>query len=74
MTKSRLEFTKITSSICLVNNVTATILLFFLSEKADDDLPVTPSQDMPDSHGNGVDPDAAALSMAEIASCSYEAR
>ncbi|XP_043986668.1 DNA repair protein REV1 [Gambusia affinis] len=43
-------------------------------EKADDDLPVTPSQDMPDSHGNGVDPDAAALSMAEIASCSYEAR
>lgn len=43
-------------------------------ERADDDLPVTPSQDIPDSHGNGVDQDAAALSMAEIASCSYEAR
>ncbi|XP_014860966.1 PREDICTED: DNA repair protein REV1 isoform X1 [Poecilia mexicana] len=43
-------------------------------DKADDDLPVTPSQDIPDSHGNGVDPDAATLSMAEIASCSYEAR
>uniref|UniRef100_A0A671XRT9 DNA repair protein REV1 n=1 Tax=Sparus aurata TaxID=8175 RepID=A0A671XRT9_SPAAU len=28
----------------------------------------------PDSHTNGVDQDAAILSMAEIASCSYEAR
>ncbi|KAM4731152.1 LOW QUALITY PROTEIN: DNA repair protein REV1 [Anableps anableps] len=43
-------------------------------EKADDDLPVTPSQDIPDSYGNSVDQDAATLSMAEIASCSYEAR
>ncbi|XP_015253673.1 PREDICTED: DNA repair protein REV1 isoform X1 [Cyprinodon variegatus] len=43
-------------------------------ETADDDLSVTPSQDTPNSYGNGVDQDAAALSMAEIASCSYEAR
>ncbi|KAM9850950.1 DNA repair protein REV1 [Aulostomus maculatus] len=33
----------------------------------------SPSQDSPDSHANGVDQDAT-LSMAEIASCSYEAR
>uniref|UniRef100_A0A665WWD9 DNA repair protein REV1 n=1 Tax=Echeneis naucrates TaxID=173247 RepID=A0A665WWD9_ECHNA len=32
------------------------------------------SEISPDSHNNGVDEDAAALSMAEIASCSYEAR
>ncbi|KAM4561114.1 DNA repair protein REV1 isoform 2-T2 [Fundulus diaphanus] len=38
------------------------------------DLPVTPSQESPDSRGNGANQDAAALSMAEIASCSYEAR
>ncbi|XP_047226675.1 DNA repair protein REV1 isoform X2 [Girardinichthys multiradiatus] len=43
-------------------------------ERADDDLPVTPSQDIPNFYGNSVDQDAAALSMAEIASCSYEAR
>ncbi|MEQ2256542.1 deoxycytidyl transferase, partial [Ilyodon furcidens] len=43
-------------------------------EKADDDLPVTPSQDIPNFYGNSADQDAAALSMAEIASCSYEAR
>ncbi|XP_041856997.1 DNA repair protein REV1 isoform X1 [Melanotaenia boesemani] len=43
-------------------------------EGADDDLHVTPTQESPDSHSNGVDQDAAALSMAEIASCSYEAR
>ncbi|XP_040913781.1 DNA repair protein REV1 [Toxotes jaculatrix] len=44
------------------------------TETNDDDLHVTPSQESPDSHANGVDPEAAALSMAEIASCSYEAR
>ncbi|TMS06938.1 DNA repair protein REV1, partial [Larimichthys crocea] len=43
-------------------------------EKADEDLYRTPSQESPESHPNGVDQDAAALSMAEIASCSYEAR
>ncbi|XP_073329778.1 DNA repair protein REV1 isoform X2 [Pagrus major] len=43
-------------------------------ERAEDDLYRTPSQESPDSHTNGVDQDAAALSMAEIASCSYEAR
>ncbi|XP_069563703.1 DNA repair protein REV1 [Brachyistius frenatus] len=43
-------------------------------ERADDDLYRTPSQESPDSHANGVDQDGAALSMAEIASCSYEAR
>ncbi|KAF7665715.1 hypothetical protein LDENG_00134690 [Lucifuga dentata] len=44
------------------------------SERQDNDLHSTPSQDSPESHANGVDHDAAALSMAEIASCSYEAR
>ncbi|XP_038576785.1 DNA repair protein REV1 isoform X2 [Micropterus salmoides] len=44
------------------------------TERADEDLYRTPSQESPDSHANGVDQDAATLSMAEIASCSYEAR
>ncbi|XP_036964867.1 DNA repair protein REV1 isoform X1 [Acanthopagrus latus] len=44
-------------------------------ERAEEDLYRTPSQESPESHTNGVDQDAAAaLSMAEIASCSYEAR
>ena len=45
-----------------------------LLESADDYLHITPSQESPDSYSNGVNQDAAALSMAEIASCSYEAR
>ncbi|XP_051814390.1 DNA repair protein REV1 [Acanthochromis polyacanthus] len=40
----------------------------------DDDLHRTPSQESPDSHANGMLQETAALSMAEIASCSYEAR
>lgn len=48
--------------------------LLCLSERVDEDLYRTPSQESPDSHTNGVDQDATALSMAEIASCSYEAR
>ncbi|XP_055086532.1 DNA repair protein REV1 [Periophthalmus magnuspinnatus] len=40
----------------------------------DEDLHRTPSQEIPDLHTNGVEQDATALSMAEIASCSYEAR
>lgn len=40
----------------------------------DEDLHRTPSQESPDSHANGLGQDATALSMAEIASCSYEAR
>lgn len=43
-------------------------------ERAEDELHSTPSQESPDSHSNGLDQNAAALSMAEIASCSYEAR
>ncbi|CAG5865773.1 unnamed protein product [Menidia menidia] len=43
-------------------------------ESAEDDLHTTPSQESPDSYSNGMNLDAAALSMAEIASCSYEAR
>ncbi|XP_008294605.1 DNA repair protein REV1 [Stegastes partitus] len=43
-------------------------------ESTDDDLHRTPSQESPESHANGVHQDAASLSMAEIASCSYEAR
>lgn len=42
--------------------------------KPDEDLYRTPSQESPESHTNGVDQDASTLSMAEIASCSYEAR
>uniref|UniRef100_A0A665WWJ2 DNA repair protein REV1 n=1 Tax=Echeneis naucrates TaxID=173247 RepID=A0A665WWJ2_ECHNA len=44
------------------------------TQQSEIDLYLTPSQESPDSHNNGVDEDAAALSMAEIASCSYEAR
>lgn len=42
--------------------------------KEEVDLHRTPSQEIPDVHTNGVEQDATALSMAEIASCSYEAR
>ncbi|KAK5860841.1 hypothetical protein PBY51_022294 [Eleginops maclovinus] len=45
-----------------------------LPEREDDDLDTSPSQDSPVPYTNGVDLDAATLSMAEIASCSYEAR
>ncbi|XP_037542483.1 DNA repair protein REV1 [Nematolebias whitei] len=44
------------------------------SERSGDDLPGTPSQDTPDFHDTSTDQEAMALSMAEIASCSYEAR
>lgn len=44
------------------------------SEGADEDLYRTPSQESPSSLSNGLNQEAAALSMAEIASCSYEAR
>ncbi|XP_053295980.1 DNA repair protein REV1 isoform X1 [Pleuronectes platessa] len=44
------------------------------TERSDEDLPSTPSQQSPESHVNGVDLDPAVMSMAEIASCSYEAR
>ncbi|XP_076016657.1 DNA repair protein REV1 [Genypterus blacodes] len=44
------------------------------AERQEEDLNSSSSQDAPDSHANGVDHDASALSMAEIASCSYEAR
>ncbi|XP_075962249.1 DNA repair protein REV1 isoform X2 [Anarhichas minor] len=43
-------------------------------DAADEDLHRSPSQESPDSHTNGVVQDVAVLSMAEIASCSYEAR
>ncbi|XP_029967469.1 DNA repair protein REV1 [Salarias fasciatus] len=43
-------------------------------ESAEDELHSSPSQQSPDSHCNGLDQDSSALSMAEIASCSYEAR
>ncbi|XP_071775816.1 DNA repair protein REV1 [Centroberyx gerrardi] len=43
-------------------------------ERKDEDLEGTPSPESPVSHANGVDQDTTALSMAEIASCSYEAR
>ncbi|XP_041940094.1 DNA repair protein REV1 [Alosa sapidissima] len=45
-------------------------------DKMDGDLEMTPSPEDIDEHrhGNGMDQDQASLSMAEIASCSYEAR
>ncbi|XP_029315447.1 DNA repair protein REV1 isoform X2 [Cottoperca gobio] len=43
-------------------------------ESAHEDLDSSPSQYSPASHTNGVDQDVGTLSMAEIASCSYEAR
>ncbi|KAL2081111.1 hypothetical protein ACEWY4_022964 [Coilia grayii] len=45
-------------------------------DKMDGDLEMTPSPEDTEAHhhGNGVDQDLASLSMAEIASCSYEAR
>ncbi|XP_034041688.1 DNA repair protein REV1 [Thalassophryne amazonica] len=43
-------------------------------EREGEDLHRTSSQESSDSPTNGVDQDTAALSMAEIASCSYEAR
>lgn len=45
-----------------------------LSEWKEGDLEGAASPESPVSHGNGVDQDIASLSMAEIASCSYEAR
>lgn len=41
---------------------------------SDEDLYRTPSQDSPETHTGGAGQETAALSMAEIASCSYEAR
>lgn len=46
----------------------------FICPTADEDLYRTPSQDGPGTHTGGAGQEAAALSMAEIASCSYEAR
>lgn len=43
-------------------------------KEEEEDLHRTPSQEIPDAHTNGVEQDATTLSMAEIASCSYEAR
>ncbi|KAL6101042.1 rev1 [Pungitius sinensis] len=40
----------------------------------DEDLHTSPPQESPEHYANGVEQDAATLSMAEIASCSYEAR
>uniref|UniRef100_A0A673XDJ9 DNA repair protein REV1 n=1 Tax=Salmo trutta TaxID=8032 RepID=A0A673XDJ9_SALTR len=45
-----------------------------VSERKDGDLEDMTSAESHVSHGNGVDPDTTCLSMAEIASCSYEAR
>uniref|UniRef100_A0A671S287 DNA repair protein REV1 n=1 Tax=Sinocyclocheilus anshuiensis TaxID=1608454 RepID=A0A671S287_9TELE len=46
----------------------------YRKEKTDGDLEMTPSPQCEEVPSNGVDLDLAALSMAEIASCSYEAR
>lgn len=50
------------------------VILSVPERSGDDDLPGTPSQDTPDFHDTSTDQEATALSMAEIASCSYEAR
>ncbi|XP_073768289.1 DNA repair protein REV1 isoform X1 [Danio rerio] len=46
----------------------------YRKEKTDGDLEMTPSPQDGEVPSNGVHEDLAALSMAEIASCSYEAR
>ncbi|XP_016388955.1 DNA repair protein REV1 isoform X2 [Sinocyclocheilus rhinocerous] len=46
----------------------------YRKEKTDGNLEMTPSPQCEEVSSNGVDLDLAALSMAEIASCSYEAR
>ncbi|XP_016372920.1 DNA repair protein REV1-like, partial [Sinocyclocheilus rhinocerous] len=46
----------------------------YRKEKTDGDLEMTPSPQCDEVPSNGVDLDLAALSMAEIASCSYAAR
>uniref|UniRef100_A0A8C1L292 DNA repair protein REV1 n=1 Tax=Cyprinus carpio TaxID=7962 RepID=A0A8C1L292_CYPCA len=46
----------------------------YRKEKTDGDLEMTPFPQCDEVPSNGVDLDLAALSMAEIASCSYEAR
>lgn len=43
-------------------------------QEEEEDPHRTASHEIPDLHTNGVEQDATALSMAEIASCSYEAR
>lgn len=50
------------------------VLLSVLLGRTGDDIELTPSPENVESSSKGVEQDQAALSMAEIASCSYEAR
>lgn len=50
------------------------VLLIDLLGRTGDDIELTPSPETEETVCNGVEHDKAALSLAEIASCSYEAR
>lgn len=50
------------------------VLLSDLLGRTGDDIELTPSPESEESGCKGVEHDQAALSMAEIASCNYEAR
>lgn len=50
------------------------VLLSDLLGRASDDIELTPSPETEENDSKGVEHDQTALSMAEIASCSYEAR
>lgn len=49
-------------------------MLSDLLGRTGDDIELTPSPETEETGSNGVEHDHAVLSMAEIASCSYEAR
>lgn len=57
-----------------MSQVSSIHVVLSVSERSGDDLPGTSSQDTPDFQDTSTDQEATALSMAEIASCSYEAR
>lgn len=50
------------------------VLLSDLLGRTGDDIELTPSPETEETSSNGVEHDHVVLSMAEIASCSYEAR
>lgn len=58
----------------LLYDMPMTVLLSVLLGRTDDDIELTPSLENEESSSKGVAQDQVALSMAEIASCSYEAR
>lgn len=58
----------------LLQDVLIIVLLSNPLGRTGNDIELTPSLETEETGCNGVDHDQATLSMAEIASCSYEAR